>query len=252
MIQTTRPYHWLAQYYDRVFTFHISWFEAAHQRVLGPIMPGVQAACDLCCGTGRTAVNLARQGIRMYGVDLSPGMCRATREKARAAGVKVRVIRADMRTFELPETVDLITCEADALNHVPEKADLALVAKSVARALRPGGYFFFDVNNRLAFDKVWPLTWFIDKGDVAAVMQGGSEGDRAWSDVEWFIREGSHWRRHHERVEEVCWTASEIREALRGAGFDKIRSWDAAPFLDNPMTRPGYRTFYLARVREAR
>jgi SAM-dependent methyltransferase len=50
----------------------------------------------------------------------------------------------------------------DVLNHVPEKADLALVAKAVCRALRPGGYFYFDVNNRLAFEKLWPGTmWYM-------------------------------------------------------------------------------------------
>jgi len=52
-----------------------------------------------------------------------------------------------MRTFCLPEPVDLVTCEYNALNHLPQKADLARTVRAVARALRPGGYFYFDVNN---------------------------------------------------------------------------------------------------------
>jgi hypothetical protein len=91
---------------------------------------------------------------------------------------------------------------------------------------------------------------YIEKPGVAVVMHGGCDrsGERAWSDIEWFIRDGRHWRRRHEHVEEVCWTASEIRSALRDAGFDTIRAWDAAPLLRNdPSIRPGYRTFYLAR-----
>lgn len=243
----TRPYKWLAEYYDKVFTFHHEWFEAVHAKLLAPVMPKVSVACDLCCGTGATAVHLARQGIRTYAVDLSPGMCRATRAKAREAGVRVRVSRGDMREFTLPEPVDLITSECDAINHLPEAGDLPRVAAAVAAALRPGGWFFFDVNNRAAFDTVWQLNWWIDRGDVSVAMEGGSEGDRAWTDVHWFIREGGLWRRHEERVEEVCWPASEIKDVLRGAGFDRIRCWDAAPLLNNPMTRPGYRTFYLAR-----
>jgi SAM-dependent methyltransferase len=120
----------------------------------------------------------------------------------------------------------------------------------VARALRPGGYFYFDVNNRLSFENVWPLTWWIEKPGVVMVMHGGHgpARDRAWSDVDWFIRDGRSWRRRHERVEEVCWTSAEIRRALREAGFGQVRAWDAAPFFKNdPMIRPGYRTFYLAR-----
>lgn len=245
-----KPYRWLAQYYDRLVTFHIPWFEAARQRVLGPILPRVERACDLACGTGTTALQLARKGIAMYGVDLSPLMCRLAREKARRLRLPLRVLRGDMRDFRLPEPVDLILCEFDALNHVARKQDLARVAHAVARALRPGGYFYFDVNNRLAFEKIWPGTWWMEKPGVALVMHGGydSERDKGWSDVEWFIRDGRCWRRHREHIEQVAWTAAEMRQALGGAGFDRVRAFDATPFFTgDPQIRPGYRTFYLAR-----
>ena len=250
MVKANRPYTLLAEYYDRLFTLGRPWGEAAREGLLGPILPRLESACDLACGTGTTALALAGKGIKMFAVDLSPVMCRLAREKARRAGLALRVLQADMRAFRLPEPVDLVSCEFDALNHVPRKADLALVAKAVARALRPGGHFYFDVNNRLSFEKVWPLTWWIEKPGVAFVMHGGHDlaRDRAWSDVEWFIRDGSRWRRRHERVEEVCWTSAEIRRALREAGFGQVRAWDAVPFFkDDPMIRPGYRTFYLAR-----
>ncbi|HSB17987.1 MAG TPA: class I SAM-dependent methyltransferase [Bryobacteraceae bacterium] len=253
--KTIRPYHWLALYYDRVFSFARSWGEAPRTHVLGRLLRRVVSACDLACGTGSTAVTLARRGIKTFGVDLSPTMCRLAREKARRARVPLQVLHADMRAFRLPEPVDLVLCEFDALNHVPRRTDLAKVTKTVARALRPGGHFYFDVNNRAAFKGVWPLTLYIEKPGVAVVMHGGCDrsGERAWSDVEWFIREGGYWRRRHEHVEEVCWTASEIRNALRDAGFDTIRAWDAAPLLRNdPSIRPGYRTFYLARKQKTR
>ena len=241
-------YRWLAKYYDHLFEFRRP-FDSARRKILGPVLPGVRSACDLCCGTGTLAIQLAGRGIRMFAVDLSPDMCRITREKARKAGMSVRVLRADMRDFTLPQRVDLVTCEFDALNHVPEKRDLHRVLKCVVTALGPGGYFAFDVNNRLAFERVWPLTWFVDKDPVAAVMHGShTRGtDRAWTDVEWFVRHGRTWTRHHEHVEEVCWSAAEIREALQRAGFDKVRSWDAAPFFGDALTRPGNRTFWLAR-----
>jgi SAM-dependent methyltransferase len=247
-----RPYHWLAEYYDQVFTFHLGWFEAARRRVLGGILPGVESACDLACGTGTTALLLAEKGIRMYGVDLSPRMCRLAREKARCAGLALEVLRGDMRSFRLPAPVDLVICEADALNHVPRKADLVKVACAVARALRPGGYFYFDVNSRLAFEKAWPGTWWMERPGVVAVMRGGydREGERGWTTAEWFIQEGRRWRRRTERIEEVAWSSREIRDTLRGAGFGQIRAWDAAPFMKSDRSiRPGFRTFYRARKR---
>ena len=245
-----RPYRWLAEYYDRLFTFHLPWFEAARQRMLGNILPGIDSACDLACGTGTTAVMLARRGIRMYGVDLSPTMCRLAREKARRARATVRVLQGDMRHFRLPEPVDLVLCEFDALNHVGRKEDLARVSRSVARALRPGGYFYFDVNNLLAFEKIWPGTWWIEKPGVALVMHGGYDRDRGkgFTHVEWFLREGRCWKRHHEKVEQVAWTAAEMRRTLHDAGFASVRALDATQFFKgDPRIRRGCRTFYLAR-----
>ncbi|HUI57110.1 MAG TPA: class I SAM-dependent methyltransferase [Bryobacteraceae bacterium] len=246
---TVKPYRWLAQYYDQLFS---SWrfpIDAARDHVLARILPRVKTACDLACGTGTTAVTLARRGIQMYAVDVSPVMCRLAREKAARARLPVRVLRADMRHFRLPEGVDLITCEYDAVNHLPHRADLRMVAKSVARALRPGGYFLFDVNNSLGFERYWSGAVWIEKPGLAVVMRNAHnrEADRAWSDVEWFIRDGMRWRRRHERVEEVCWNDDEIRRVLRDAGFNELRAWDAARFFKNPsLIHRGCRTMYLA------
>jgi hypothetical protein len=38
-----------------------------------------------------------------------------------------------------------------------------------------------------------------------------------------------------------------MQAALAKAGFAKVRAWDAAPFFADKFTRPGYRTFWLAR-----
>lgn len=249
-----RPYRWLAHYFDEIFSISRSPMDAARQHVLGRILPHTKSACDLACGTGTTALALARKGIKMFAVDLSPVMCRLAREKARRARLPLRVLRADMRKFQLPEPVDLVTCEFDALNHVPRKADLRMVAKAVARALRPGGYFFFDVNNRLGFERYWTSPWWLEKPGVVLVMRNGNDyrHDRAWCELEWFIREGSLWRRRYERVDEVCWSSDEIRRTLHAAGFESVRAWDAAPFFkDDPLIRPGCRTVYLARKSSA-
>ncbi len=256
MLRTSRnrPYKWLAEYYDQIFPTFRSPIDAGRQRVIGRILPRVASACDLACGTGTTALALAREGIKMFAVDLSPVMCRLAREKARRARLPLRVLCADMRKFRLPESVDLITCEYDALNHVPRKADLRRVAKAVARALKPGGYFYFDVNNRAGFERYWSRTFWTEQRGVVVVMRNGhdSRHDRAWSDIEWFIREGPLWRRRHERVNEVCWSPGEIRRTLRAAGFDRLRAWDAAPFFkDNPLVLRGCRTVYLARKASA-
>lgn len=248
---TVSRYTLLAEHYDDVFVFANPWREEARERVLGRILKRAGSCCDLACGTGTTAVAMAKLGLKTYAIDLSPTMCQLARRKALREGVSITVIEADMRRFRLPERVDLITCEFDAINHVPRKSDLSLVARAAARALKPGGYFYFDVNTRLAFEEVWPLTWFVERPGLAMVMHGDYDGrsGTAWSTAEFFVREGDLWRRYSERVEEVCWTPTEIREALTGAGFCRITARDALPFFGNdPLVRRGHRTVYLARL----
>ena len=245
-----RPYHWLAQYYDDFFSTLRAPLDTARERLLRRILPSVKTACDLACGPGTTAIHLAHKGIRTWAVDLSPHMCRIARKNIRAAHVRVPVIQADMRTFRIAEPVDLITCEGDGLNHIPGKRDLQSVARSVARALHPGGYFFFSINSPIGFRKYWTGTVFLEKPGVVMIMRSGhdEQTDHAWSDVDWFIRDGGTWQRRRERVEEVCWSREEIRHTFLMAGFDQLRAWDAAPFFkDNSMISPGCYTIYLAR-----
>jgi SAM-dependent methyltransferase len=245
-----KPYRWLAEYFDRIFTGYRENIDAAHRAILEPILPEVRVGCDLACGTGTTALDLAARGIRMYGVDLSPEMCRAARAKSRERKLALRVIRVDMRDFRLPEPVDLILSECDAINHVPRRSDLRRVTAAVARALNPGGWFYFDVNNLAGFEKSWRDTWWIEKPGLILAMRSGHEVKRrkAWCDCDWLVREGRRWRRHTERVEEVCWSEEEIRDTLTAAGFCEIQVWDAAPFFKGDgITTEGCRSFYLAR-----
>ncbi|HLW78771.1 MAG TPA: class I SAM-dependent methyltransferase [Terriglobia bacterium] len=249
---TQRPYTQLAEYYDRFFTSHRPAYRRARRTILGPLLPRVRSACELACGTGWTALEFARRGIKVYAVDLSPVMCRIARAKARRAGAPVVVRQGDMPTFRLPEPVDLITSEYDAVNHVLRKSDLMRVARAAARALRPGGYFYFDVNNRAHLEKNWSGASWQERPGVAMVMRGSYDRRRAkgCADFEWFVQDGKRWRRFREHVEEVWWTPAEIRRTLRAAGFQAIRAWDAAPFSQgHPRLPPGCRTFYLARKR---
>jgi SAM-dependent methyltransferase len=242
------PYSLLARFYDRLLPQIPRMNRHARRKILGGILPRVGSVCELGCGTGETSLDFARRGLRVFAVDNSPAMCRQTRQKARRARLPVRVRCADMRSFRLPEPVDLVTSEFAALNHV-RRTDLRPVLRAVARALRPGGYFYFDVNTPRAFAQAQGLIDWTEKDDFALLLRGRTDARRGitWLDFDWFLPAGKRWLWQREHVPHVCWTDAEIRRALRAAGFKRIRSWDGIrvrPAWIKP--RAEHDTYYLA------
>ncbi len=102
---------------------------------------------ELAVGTGRIAVPIAQAGIRVIGVDASPGMLDVARRAADAAGVAdlVDLRVGDLREPPVAERVPLVICPFRTLLHMgseEEKLAALLAARSL---LEPSGRFVFDV-----------------------------------------------------------------------------------------------------------
>ena len=65
---------------------------------------------DVGCGTGRHAIELARRGYRVKGLDMSAGMLEQARQKAKAAGVDVCWQKGDACAFETAQPFDAPIC----------------------------------------------------------------------------------------------------------------------------------------------
>jgi SAM-dependent methyltransferase len=106
---------------------------------------------ELGVGTGRIAIPVAAEGIRVIGIDLSEGMLEVAREHATLAGVAVgRGLELDLRygDFRDPpveETVPLVIIPFRSLLHMQTDGDRRTVLRVVHRLLEPGGLLVFDV-----------------------------------------------------------------------------------------------------------
>jgi SAM-dependent methyltransferase len=102
---------------------------------------------ELGVGTGRIAIPTAIQGVRVIGVDSSPGMLEVCREVARSAGVAdlldLRV--GDLREPPVDERVGLVTCPFRAFLHLHDDAGRLQALRAARELLEPGGRLAFDV-----------------------------------------------------------------------------------------------------------
>ena len=101
----------------------------------------VQRALDLACGTGVLCRILKEAGIDSRGMDFSEGMIAI----ARAESPDIPYDVADMTVYRPALQFDLVTCTGDAVNHIPDLADVAKIFENVYACLAPGGYFIFDL-----------------------------------------------------------------------------------------------------------
>ncbi|MBL1103336.1 class I SAM-dependent methyltransferase [Streptomyces sp. 5-8] len=123
--------------------------EAAVQAVLD-LTPGVTGRLlDVACGTGIVTRRLAvaRPGLRVTGVDLTPAMVRMA--SARLPGA---IVRADSRRLPFPDrSFDAVT-SIWLLHLLADPEDVRAVVAECARVLRPGGVYVTTVDKAAAHD----------------------------------------------------------------------------------------------------
>jgi len=100
---------------------------------------------ELGVGTGRIAIEAARQGKAIIGVDSSEEMLARCRERAEEAGALplLHLIQADFRDFVLPQPAALIAIPFHTIGHLVSLEDKRNALRHIYGQLAPGGRFLF-------------------------------------------------------------------------------------------------------------
>lgn len=102
---------------------------------------------ELCCGTGRLTIPLAKDGYNITGVDFTPSMLEEAKLKAAESGLKIEFIEADIRNLDLPEKYDLIFIPFNSIHHLYKNEDLFKAFNTVKKHLKKDGLFLLDCFN---------------------------------------------------------------------------------------------------------
>ena len=136
--------------YDEIARLYDPWSVSVTEDVGFYVSEARRAAppvVELGVGTGRIAVPIAAEGIRVIGVDSSPGMLDVCRERAEEAGVMelLDLRLGDLRAPPVSERVELVVCPFRSFLHL-HRDDERLAALGAARELLvDGGRLIFDV-----------------------------------------------------------------------------------------------------------
>ena len=100
---------------------------------------------ELACGTGRLAVSLAKLGLNVTGLDLSPGMLQQARAHSDRENLSMRWIEGDMRELEFDERFDLVILTGNSLCHLLDIDSVDACLSGVRGHLRAQGKFLLTV-----------------------------------------------------------------------------------------------------------
>jgi SAM-dependent methyltransferase len=205
---------------------------------------------DVACGGGEFAVAMARRGIEVTGVDQSPEMLALARRSAESSGVKVTFLEQDMRELRLPSPKDAATCLYDSLNYLVDEKEFEQALAAIARGLRVGGLFLFDMNTLRGMATKWAnRTWLVrDIEDELEVHQTEFDYDTGIATIRinaFLQRQGDLFERIREVHRERGYPLPVIEAALAAAGFAILGRWSSPEFAD--VTAETGRVYYAVR-----
>ncbi|MEW5847155.1 MAG: class I SAM-dependent methyltransferase [Myxococcota bacterium] len=133
-----------ARYYDLLYREKAYAGEADWVlRRLREAKPDVCSVLDVGCGSGRHALELARQGVTVTGVDISPEMVQRAHEASR--GVPgVRFVTGDARTVRLGERFDAVVALFHVLSYQTSNHDLLAFLQTIREHVQPDGVVLVD------------------------------------------------------------------------------------------------------------
>lgn len=217
-----------ARFYEKGF-----WPE--YSRRMAGVFPAVlkryglhpERILDVACGEGTFALAMARVGIKVTGIDLSPDMLALARQKAVKEGIIVEFLNQDMRLFSFDSEFDVATCWYDSLNYILKTEELTKTFANIRQALVPGGFFIFDVNTIYGLAVDWQrYPWYVemDTHEMFQVISPSYDYERNIVNLKitGFSREGDSWHRVDEEHVERGYTLAEIRRCFKKAGFTEL------------------------------
>ena len=179
---------------------------------------------DIGCGTGRHAIELAKRGYQVVGIDLSESQLKRAREKAAEQKLKVDFRQHDARKLPFKGEFDLaiMICggsfplmETDEMNYQ--------ILKNAAKALKTGGKLIFTTMNGL-----FPLFNRLDEFHNADSNQGnatyhtGTFDIMTFRDINTMVFEDDYGNKKELRCNERYYVPSEITWLLKTLKFKNI------------------------------
>lgn len=185
-------------------------------------LPEGARVLDVPCGDGRTAVELAAQGLQVTGVERHPEMIARASAAATERGLQIDWHEQDMWSLDAGGGYDAAVCLWTSLGYGSRTQDQAFL-DAVGRSLGEDGLFLLETHvyeTLLAEFEEQVFRW---AGDVLVAEEREFDPEEGRLLTEWtFARDGALERRASAMQ---IYTVRELDSMLAHAGMQTVASW---------------------------
>ena len=171
---------------------------------------------DVACGNGRHAIELARRGCKVTGVDLSEEFL--ARARAGSAGVNgLEWVKGDMRNLQIGGLFEGAYCFGNSFGYLDYSGVQALLS-ALARALKPGAKLVLDtgVTAESILPTLQPRGWY-RAGDIVMLSERRYVAEASRLDIDYTFIVSGNTETH--ATSSYVLTVAELTRLLDGAGF---------------------------------
>jgi SAM-dependent methyltransferase len=182
---------------------------------------------DVPCGNGRHAIELARRGVSMTGVDISAGFL----DEARRNAPGIEWIHSDMRELPWSCRFDSAYCWGNSFGYF-DHDNCRRFLEAIASALKPGGRFILE--SGAVSESILPVLQperTLRIGDIDFLSRNTYDAVEGRMDITYTFVRGS--QREVKPIHQWVHSTAEIRRMLRSAGLEPIAAFadlEGAPY----------------------
>jgi SAM-dependent methyltransferase len=183
---------------------------------LAGIKPGSKVL-DLCCGVGRHALELARRGYTVTGIDRTKSYLQKAIRQAKREQLEVEFVQDDMRRFARPKTFDIILNLYTSFGYFEDPTEDRQVIKNACRSLKKNGMLFMDMIGKEIIARIFTERDWRDSDGVLILEERKVRGNWQYTENRWIIIDGE--KRSEVRFTHRPYSAVEIEAILLDCGF---------------------------------
>ncbi|MDR2465229.1 MAG: class I SAM-dependent methyltransferase, partial [Streptococcaceae bacterium] len=207
--------------YDEVMdeSLYERWLSFSKRHLLG----GKTELLELACGTGALAVEFAKSGFNVTGLDLSEEMLMMAYNRGVENNVFVTWVEGNMLDLSEVGRYQVVTCFSDSICYMRGRQEIQQVFDEVYRVLEEDGTFLFDVHSIFQIDEVFPnYSYHVNEEDYAFLWDSfkGEKEHSITHELTFFVKDDEEkFYRVDEQHEERTYSIEQYQFMLESAGF---------------------------------